>query len=134
MDGLAPGTYHCVPERRALRRVADVPSLDEIKALSAYTSAPPDDPRTVVVDDSPAVLGLYVDLGRLRQRYGLRALRMGLLEAGHLAQSLLLTASALGLVTTPLGGFRDDLAHELFALDGLDRPLQYLLPLGRASR
>ncbi|MFI5979919.1 lantibiotic dehydratase C-terminal domain-containing protein [Streptomyces sp. NPDC051555] len=131
VEGLAPGTYHCVPDRRALRRVADAPSLDEVEALSAYTSAPPDDPRAVVVDEVPAVLGLYVDLGRLRRRYGLRALRMGLLEAGHLAQSLLLTASALGLATTPLGGFRDDLAHELFGLDGLDQPLQYLLPIGR---
>ncbi|MFD7026868.1 nitroreductase family protein [Streptomyces sp. NPDC059917] len=131
VEGLAPGTYHCVPDRRALRRVADAPSLDEIEALSAYTSAPPDDPRAVIVDGAPAVLGLYVDLGRLRRRYGLRALRMGLLEAGHLAQSLLLTASALGLASTPLGGFRDDLAHELFGLDGLDQPLQYLLPIGR---
>ncbi|MYV58828.1 hypothetical protein GTW37_03750, partial [Streptomyces sp. SID4931] len=50
---------------------------------------------------------------------------------GHLAQSLLMTATALGLATTPLGGFRDDLAHEVFALDDLDQPLQYILPVGR---
>ncbi|MFD8982433.1 lantibiotic dehydratase C-terminal domain-containing protein [Streptomyces sp. NPDC059564] len=131
VEGLAPGTYHCVPGRRALRRVGDAPALDELKALSAYMTAPPQDPLALVVDDAPVVLGLYVDLGRLRRRYGLRALRLGLLEAGHLAQSLLLTASTLGLRAMPLGGFQDDLAHELFGLDDLDRPLQYLLPLGR---
>ncbi|MCX5192606.1 thiopeptide-type bacteriocin biosynthesis protein [Streptomyces sp. NBC_00249] len=132
VEGLAPGTYQAVPERRSLRRVADAPSLDEVRALSAYLTLPREDPLSIAVDGVPAVLGLFVDLGRLRQRYGLRALRLGLLEAGHLAQSLLLTASALGLATTPLGGFRDDLAQELFGLDDLDQPLQYLLPLGRA--
>ncbi|MCX5380474.1 lantibiotic dehydratase C-terminal domain-containing protein [Streptomyces sp. NBC_00091] len=133
VEGLAPGTYQCVPGRRALRRVGDPPALEELKAVSAYMTAPASDPLAVVVDEVPVVLGLYVDLGRLRQRYGLRALRLGLLEAGHLAQSLLLTASALGLSAMPLGGFQDDLAHELFGLDDLDRPLQYLLPLGRAG-
>ncbi|MFG2617124.1 lantibiotic dehydratase C-terminal domain-containing protein [Streptomyces sp. NPDC048507] len=133
VTGLAPGTYQCVPGRRALLRVGGAPPLDELKALSASMTAPPGDPSAVVVDEVPVVLGLYVDLGRLRRRYGLRALRLGLLEAGHLAQSLLLTASALGLAAMPLGGFQDDLAHELFGLDDLDRPLQYLLPLGRAG-
>ncbi|OSZ55473.1 hypothetical protein OQI_38330, partial [Streptomyces pharetrae CZA14] len=71
------------------------------------------------------------DLGLLRRRYGLRALRLGLLEAGHLTQTLLLTAAAFGLGTCPLGGLHDDLAHELLGLDDLDEPIQYLLPLGR---
>ncbi|WP_145501173.1 thiopeptide-type bacteriocin biosynthesis protein [Streptomyces sp. CFMR 7] len=131
VDGLAPGTYQCVPDRRALRYVGPAPALDDIKSLSSYLSRSGDDPDGIVPDALPVVLGLYVDLGRLRERYGLRALRLGLLEAGHLAQSLLLTATALRLGTTPLGGFRDDLAHEVFGLDDLDQPLQYLLPVGR---
>ncbi|MEU3574465.1 nitroreductase family protein, partial [Kitasatospora sp. NPDC036755] len=53
------------------------------------------------------------------------------LEAGHLAQNLLLTSAAFGLGTTPLGGLQDDLAHELLGLDDLGEPIQYLLPLGR---
>ncbi|MFD9405886.1 thiopeptide-type bacteriocin biosynthesis protein [Streptomyces sp. NPDC059989] len=131
VEGLPPGTYQCVPERRSLRFVGPVPDLDEIKSMCSYLSRPDDDPEGISVDSAPAVLGLYVNLGRLRARYGLRALRLGLLEAGHLAQSLLLAASALGLSTTPLGGFRDESAQELFGLDEEDEPLQYLLPLGR---
>ncbi|MFG2873482.1 thiopeptide-type bacteriocin biosynthesis protein [Streptomyces sp. NPDC048337] len=134
VEGLAPGTYQCVPERRSLRFVGPVPDLDEIKSMCSYLDRPDDDPQGISVDAAPAVLGLYVDLGRLRARYGLRALRLGLLEAGHLAQSLLLAASALGLSTTPLGGFRDEPAQELFGLDEQDEPLQYLLPLGRRVR
>ncbi|MFE7536269.1 thiopeptide-type bacteriocin biosynthesis protein [Streptomyces rhizosphaericola] len=131
VEGLAPGTYQCVPDRRSLRYVGPAPALDDIRSLSSYLSRSEDDPDGIVPDALPVVLGLYADLGRLRERYGLRALRLGLLEAGHLAQSLLLTATALRLGTTPLGGFRDDLAHEVFGLDDLDQPLQYLLPVGR---
>ncbi|MFI5904823.1 thiopeptide-type bacteriocin biosynthesis protein [Streptomyces cyaneofuscatus] len=131
VQGLAPGTYQCLPDRRALRYIGPAPALDDIRSLSSYLSRPDDDPDGIVPDALPVVLGLYVDLGRLRERYGLRALRLGLLEAGHLAQSLLLTATALRLGTTPLGGFRDDLAHEIFGLDDLDQPLQYVLPVGR---
>ncbi|MBT2377670.1 thiopeptide-type bacteriocin biosynthesis protein [Streptomyces sp. ISL-111] len=131
VQGLAPGTYQCLPDRRALRYIGPAPALDDVRSLSSYLARADDDPDGIVPDALPVVLGLYVDLGRLRERYGLRALRLGLLEAGHLAQSLLLTATALRLGTTPLGGFRDDLAHEVFGLDDLDQPLQYVLPVGR---
>ncbi|WP_051969186.1 thiopeptide-type bacteriocin biosynthesis protein [Kitasatospora azatica] len=133
VDGLPPGTYQCLPEQRALRPIGPAPSVAELTALSSYFSRPADDPDLVGIDQAPAVLGLYVDFGLLRRRYGLRALRLGLLEAGHLAQTLLLGATALGLSSIPLAGFLDDLAHELFSLDDLDQPLQYLLPLGSAS-
>ncbi|MGW1974448.1 thiopeptide-type bacteriocin biosynthesis protein [Streptomyces sp. NPDC001889] len=131
VEGLAPGTYHCLPDRRSLRFIGPAPARDEVAALSSYLSRPPGDPDGIAPEGLPLFLGLYVDLGLLRRRYGLRALRLGLLEAGHLTQSLLLAATALDLACTPLGGFRDDLAHEVFGLDDLDRPLQYLLPMGR---
>ena len=129
--GVAPGTYDCVPERRTLRYVGPAPEVAEIKALSTYLSRPATDPAAIGIDAAPVFLGLYADLGLLRSRYGLRALRLALLETGHLAQSLLLVASALGLGGTTLGGFHDDLANELLGLDDLTQPLQYLLPLGR---
>ncbi|MFF1494328.1 thiopeptide-type bacteriocin biosynthesis protein [Streptomyces sp. NPDC058304] len=129
--GLAPGTYHCMPERRSLVALGPAPDLDGLKALSSYLSRPAEDPDSVGIDEAPAVLAVHLDLGLLRRRYGLRALRLGLLEAGHLAQTLQLTAGAFGLATIPLGGLHDDLAHELLGLDDLDEPIQYLLPLGR---
>jgi hypothetical protein len=71
--------------------------------------------------------------GLLRGRYGLRALRLGLQETGHLAHSLILVATALGLSSTPINGFNDELCHQLFGLDDIDEPLQYLLPIGRCA-
>ncbi|MEU9176116.1 thiopeptide-type bacteriocin biosynthesis protein [Streptomyces sp. NPDC048550] len=133
VTGLAPGTYHCMPERRSLVALGPAPDLGGLKALSSYLSRPADDPDSVGIDEAPAVLAVHLDLGLLRRRYGLRALRLGLLEAGHLAQTLQLTAGAFGLATIPLGGLHDDLAHELLGLDDLDEPIQYLLPLGRLA-
>ncbi|MET8544999.1 thiopeptide-type bacteriocin biosynthesis protein [Kitasatospora sp. NPDC004799] len=131
VDGLPAGTYQCLPEHRTLRPIGPAPALDDLKALSSYLARPADDPDGIGIDEVPAVLAVYLDLAHLRRRYGLRALRLGLLEAGHLAQNLLLTSAAFGLGTTPLGGLQDDLAHELLALDDLGEPIQYLLPLGR---
>ncbi|MER7763465.1 thiopeptide-type bacteriocin biosynthesis protein [Streptomyces sp. NPDC097619] len=133
VDGLAPGTYACVPERRSLLPVGPPPALAELKALSSYLSRPAGDPDGVGIDGAPAVLAVHLDLGLLRRRYGLRALRLGLLEAGHLTQALLLTAGAFGVATLPLGGVQDDLAHEVLGLDDLEEPVQYLLPLGLAG-
>ncbi|MFF1777994.1 thiopeptide-type bacteriocin biosynthesis protein [Streptomyces virginiae] len=129
--GLPAGTYDCVPERRTLRRIGPAAPPADITALSTYLSRPSTDPDWIGIAQAPVLLALYVDLGLLRRRYGLRALRLALLETGHLAQTLLLTASALGLGGTTLGGFHDDLAHELLGLHDPDQPLQYLLPLGR---
>ncbi|HEV3171677.1 MAG TPA: thiopeptide-type bacteriocin biosynthesis protein [Actinocrinis sp.] len=133
VDGLAPGCYEADPVQRVLRRIGALPPVHELKALSPYFSRALEDAFAIGLDEAPVLLGLYVDLGLLRQRYGLRALRLGLLEAGHLAQTLLLVAAALGLGCTPVNGVNDDLAHDLFSLDDLDQPLQYLLPIGRSD-
>ncbi|GGT30838.1 MULTISPECIES: thiopeptide-type bacteriocin biosynthesis protein [Streptomyces] len=131
--GLPSGTYHCAPERRSLVRLGPAPEVEALKALSSYLALPEGHPDAVGIDAAPAVLAVHLDLGLLRGRYGLRALRLGLLEAGHLAQVLQLAAGAFGLATIPLGGLQDDLAHELLGLDDLDEPVQYLLPLGRPA-
>ncbi|MFI2608530.1 thiopeptide-type bacteriocin biosynthesis protein [Kitasatospora sp. NPDC018619] len=133
VDGLPAGTYECLPGHRGLRPVGPAPALDDLRALSSYLSRPAGAPDAIGIDRAPAVLAVYLDLAHLRRRYGLRALRLGLLEAGHLTQNLLLTSAALGLGTTPLGGVQDDLAHELLGLDDLGEPIQYLLPLGRPA-
>ncbi|WFB05871.1 thiopeptide-type bacteriocin biosynthesis protein [Streptomyces sp. LX-29] len=131
--GVPAGTYDCVPEQRTLRPIGPAPATHQVTPLSTYFSRPPHDPDWIGVDEAPVVLGLYTDLGLLRRRYGLRALRLALLETGHLAQTVLLVATALGLSGTPLGGFHDEPAQELFGLDDLDQPLHYLLPLGRPT-
>jgi SagB-type dehydrogenase family enzyme len=63
-------------------------------------------------------------------RYGQRGLRFALLEAGHLAQNLVLVATALGWSSITLGGFYDDELAIAAGLDGVSQLPVYLLPMG----
>lgn len=134
VDGLSPGQYEVDQTRRALLPLGAAPSPDEMVAASMWFSLESSADgayQRINLSTLPALLGLYVDLGTLRKAYGLRALRFGLLEAGHLAQNLALCAAATGLSLGMVGGFYDDVAHELLLLDGVDEVLAYLLPIGR---
>jgi SagB-type dehydrogenase family enzyme len=54
------------------------------------------------------------DGARVAEKYGERAARFLMLEAGHLMQNLCLVSASLGLVTVPLGGyFEGDIARQL---------------------
>ncbi|HEX5597938.1 MAG TPA: SagB/ThcOx family dehydrogenase, partial [Micromonosporaceae bacterium] len=134
VKGLAPGQYEVDPATRSLSPIASVPDRDEMVAASMWFSREPKGVgpyQRVEVPQLPAMIGLYVDYAALRKVYGLRALRFGLLEAGHLAQNFALCAAATDLSLGLVGGFYDDVAHELFLLDGVDEVLVYLLPVGR---
>jgi SagB-type dehydrogenase family enzyme len=66
-----------------------------------------------------------------RLKYGERGYRFMLLEAGHIAQNLLLTANALGLGALPIGGFVDDELDRLLDVDGVEETSLYLVAVGR---
>ena len=53
-----------------------------------------------------------------------------LMEAGHIAQNILLTANSLRLPCFPIGGFIDDEMNDLLGIDGLDEVSLYLVAVG----
>jgi thiopeptide-type bacteriocin biosynthesis protein len=124
VDGLAPGRYEVDEIGPALSRLGDAPSIDDLEATSMWFGK-----GTTELANTPAILALYVHIGSLRQTYGLRALRFAFTEAGHLAQNLTVTAAHLGIRTGLVGGFYDDIAHDVIGLDGVDDALVYFLPL-----
>ena len=65
-------------------------------------------------------------------KYGARAERYVLIEAGHAGQNLLLQASALGLGAVPTGAFDDARITELIGLPAGAEPL-YLIPVGEPA-
>lgn len=78
-----------------------------------------------------ACLIIFTACGRRTfAKYGERAYRLMLLEAGHLAQNALLVAAALGLNACPLAGFHDDLLARSLLLDPREEPPLYLLAVG----
>lgn len=81
------------------------------------------------VRDAPAVLVISAVFSRTEVKYGDRAQRYVNLEAGHVGQSVLLEAVALGLGAVPIGAFVDGEVQGLLGLPDDHQPL-YLIPVG----
>lgn len=73
-----------------------------------------------LVATAPVVVVIAAAFWRSRFKYGLRGYRFAVLEAGHVAQNLLLAATALGLAGVVVGGFFDGRLDALLDLDGVD--------------
>lgn len=65
-------------------------------------------------------------------KYGDRAYRLALLEAGHAAQNVCLTAAAAGIASLAWGGFFDDALNRLLGVDGLVEAAVHAVFLGHA--
>ncbi len=121
VDGLEAGLHYYDPVEHALKRVRDGDFRPEIKQAMWLDSVP----------YSAACLILTATFRRTTFKYGERGYRFVLLEAGHIAQNLLLAANAQGLLATPVGGFVDDDLNKLVGLDGVNEAVVYAMLLGR---
>ena len=124
VDGLEVALYHYDPLRHGLELLRPLGPAGEGGALTPYPE---------LLADSAAFVVVTAMLWRSRFKYGPRAYRFALLEAGHVAQSFLLAAEALGLASTPIGGFYDRLADAFVGVDGLYETTLYMLPVGRRT-
>lgn len=79
--------------------------------------------------DAPAVVVIAGVPTRVEPKYGGRAERYLLLEAGHAAQNLLLAATALGLGAVPIGAFGDDALARALGLPPGEETV-YAIPVG----
>lgn len=130
VSGLEPGTYRYRADGHRLL-LADGPTeADRLSELSPFLRERADGRPGAVAETVAATVFLVGDLGRLREGYGQRALRLLLQECGHVAQNLSLCAAALGLRSLVVSGFADDAANALLHLDGVDRTVLTLLPVG----
>lgn len=84
------------------------------------------------VGRAPAVFVITGTPSRTQPRYGSRAERYVLLEAGHASQNLLLQATTLGLGAVPVGAFDDTDVSRILGLPSGERPL-YLIPVGHPT-
>ena len=78
---------------------------------------------------APAVLVISAEIAITARKYGRRAERFAVLEAGHAAQNVLLTAAALELGAVPVGAFDDTAVRRVLRLAGDVTPL-YVIPVG----
>ncbi len=120
IEEIGTGLYHYDPIRHVLERLRQPVSAGVLAELTPYEE---------LVVPSAAVIVLTAVFWRSRFKYGQRAYRFTLLEAGHAAQNLLLAAAALGLTAQPVGGFYDRRVDDLVGADGLHEASLYLLPV-----
>lgn len=85
------------------------------------------------VRGAPVCLVLAMDPSRTAKRWPQEAERYALLEAGHIAQNVLLQATALGLVGVPVGGADEQAVAVALKLRSGQRPV-YVLPVGHAAK
>ena len=122
LAGLDAGIYHYVAEHHGLERVARVdvpkPLLDHVFMGQAGLTA------------APALVVLSGVWERCMFKYGDRAYRYMLFEAGHAMQTLNLAALGYGLGSCNMGGFFDEELGHLLGLDPERETPLYACALG----
>jgi len=122
VEGLSQGLYIYNPEEHSLKQIIE-------KDLTDY-----------LVNSSPAMeqsirkasvcIILNTIMPRQKFKYGERANRFALLEAGHITQNILLAAQAENLGAVAVGGYLDDDIDRLLSLDGVDEISLYMTLIG----
>lgn len=124
VDRLEPGIYRYLPRRDVLVRDGDRASL---AALLGTFFAPAE---LVTVEAAAAVVLLVATPWRSMRKYGPRGLRFALHEAGGIAQTLHLGATALGVGTVDYASYYDDEADAALGLDGVLHTLVHTVIVG----
>ena len=120
VNGLEPGIYRYLPDRHALQLYARGDYLREL-AGAGYNQGP--------LREAAAVFAITGIKERTARKYGPRAERYVLIEAGHAGQNLLLQATVMGLGSVIVGAFHDPSLHELLRLSKGELAIT-LIPVG----
>jgi SagB-type dehydrogenase family enzyme len=118
---ISSGVYRYYPEPHEVRRTVDRDVRSRL--------------RTAAVDQDALAAPCIVAIAGVEQRttskYGDRAWRYVVLEAGHAAQNVLLQATALGLCGVPIAAFDDEEVRTILGAPSQDQIL-VLIPVGHA--
>ncbi|WP_198420846.1 SagB/ThcOx family dehydrogenase [Massilia atriviolacea] len=124
VDGLAPGVYHYSAREHSLGLVGeqDLPSVAEVLAGQRW------------FEHTAALVLLVANFERTMWKYPHpTGYRVVLLEAGHIAQNILLAATARGLACTPTCAIDDRQAVRLTKCAQLTQSHVYTIALGNRS-
>ena len=123
VNDVAAGLYAYVPTDHCLQQVRQGDLREELSsAVPAHRDS---------IAGASACLILSGVMERSKFKYGERAYRFLLLEAGHIGQNLLLAAEAMGWGAFPVGGFLDDPVNHMMGFDGVEVAALYLVLIGK---
>jgi SagB-type dehydrogenase family enzyme len=121
VEGVERALHHYDPSRHGLELLRRLAPHEDVAELTPYDE---------LLSGCSALVVVSAMFWRSRFKYGARAYRFTLMEAGHAAHGLLLAAAALGLAAVPVGGFYDRRVDAFLHVDGLHEASLYLLPVG----
>jgi SagB-type dehydrogenase family enzyme len=124
VEDLEPGLYHYAVDRHGMEL------LRPGRFASVLSEATSDQ---ATFSHAAVALILTAVFGRSHFKYGERAYRFTLLEAGHVCQNILLAATALELGAVAVGGFVDGEVNDLLDLDGVDEASIYIVAAGHPA-
>ena len=131
VEGLDPGVYHYLPlehigeKNAAIELTGELPDHEECitemlvgQKWAAYA------PVTFFFSCVPY---------RAEWRYNAMAHRVALIDLGHVGQNLMLSASALGLISCCIAAYDQDSCDKLLGLDGYEEYTVYACTVGKAK-
>ncbi len=113
------GCYEYLPGPHALRSMSGPEAMGQLRGACWQPS----------VGSAPLCLIITIDVERMKPRCGKMSEQYSLLEAGHVAQNVLLQATALELASVPVGGFDANAVGKAMKIPAPQRAV-YLLPIG----
>jgi SagB-type dehydrogenase family enzyme len=116
----ATGVYHYNSLNHSLEQISSENVQENLAKAALNQNAVRQAPLKLVIT------GVYE---RTAAKYGARAERYVLLEAGHAAQNVLLECTSLGLGAVPIGAFDDSTVREVIGAPADHQPL-YIIPVG----
>ncbi len=118
VDGLLPGIYHYLIQTHELE-IVRIRSFaeEEITNFSSYKW----------LSSAQGIICLSAVFERSVQKYGSRAYRYILQEAGHVGQNMLLASTEQHVSLIPIGGFNEVLVEELIGLGSSAEKIVYAL-------
>lgn len=123
IKGLERGAYHYRPDQHALEHITSLSAREMHTFKSGY--------QYEFVQNMSAIIVFSFILERGMPTYGALAYKLGLIEAGHIAQNMYLLAAACDAKCTALGGHNEEFTDDLLMLDGYNETTFYSVGLGQ---
>lgn len=129
VEGIQPGLYHYSPADHSLVALREEITRESVQRLAFGQ-------RMVGTAGFVCFLTAKIERSSYKYRQG-RILRAIFLNAGHLGQTFLLTATAAGLGPFQTDAFRDSEIEEFLGIDGISETVLYIvgagIPAGRTD-
>ncbi|MCF7849790.1 MAG: SagB/ThcOx family dehydrogenase [Kiritimatiellales bacterium] len=126
VEGIEPGLYHYRVKEHELHLIDPDPGLAE-KLQDTV-------PSPALLENADVVFIYAANYYRCCWKYGKRAYRYILLDAGHVAKNALLGAETFGYQGNPIGCFDDRRVNALLRVDDNEEGALLLLPLGKGTK